>query len=192
MYHNKGELLLAHELVLQFKKIDFHRNEKITYKSLLKMLTTPKEDEIGIQVYFAQYQMALGHNAHLGHYYRQMLQIVKFISEAPPKMFDERQRYDYAKMLRSQLCDAEQVLLYYNSLSLMGQAWNERHGIDDDNIETWGYILRFRLIKNIPTSYPFFGIVPTEYYRDEIKKWKEMYDESFFETEAFDKFGNSE
>lgn len=191
VYHNKGELLLAHELVMQFKKIDYHRNEKISYKSLLKKLTTPNEEEVNLQVYFAQYQMALGHNAHLGHYYRQMLQIVKFISEAPQKMFDERQKYDYGKLLRSQLCDAEQVLLYYNSLSLMGQAWNERHGTDDDDIKTWGYILRYRLIKNIPTSYPFFGIVPIEYYRDEIKKWKNMYGESFFETEAFTKCGNS-
>lgn len=192
VYHNKGELLFANELVWHFKKIEYHRSEKITYKSLLKKLTKPKQDESGIHVYFAQYQMALGHNAHLGHYYRQMLQIVKFISEAPPKMFDERQKYDYAKMLRSQLCDAEQVLLYYNSLSLMGQAWNERHGNDDDDIETWGYILRFRLIKNIPTSYPLFGMVPIKYYRDEIKKWEEKYGESFFETEVFAKFGKSE
>lgn len=190
-YNKKDELLLASELLSQMQKIVCHSNSNVTYKSLLKRMTTPPIDEIRIEEYSAWYPMALGHNAHLGHYYRQMLQIIKYISEAPSKMIDEHQKYGYAKLLRSQLCDAEQILLFYNSLSIMGRAWNERHGTDDDDIQTWCYILRYRLIKNIPSNYPFFGITPIKHYQEEIKKWKDMYGEDFFENETFTVHGNS-
>lgn len=190
-YHKKDELLFAFELIEQVRTLGYHRNDNVSYRSLLKRLTTPSEEELSEAEYSARYQMAQGHNALLGHYYRQMLQIIKFVTEAPPKMFNEFQKYEYAKLLRSQLCDAEQILLYYNSLSVMGQAWNERHGTDDDDIQTWGYILRYRLIKNIPSNFPFFGIVPIDFYKNEIDKWKHMFGEDFFENEAFTKFGNS-
>lgn len=190
-YHQRNELLLAYELIEQFRKLYFHLHENVSYKSLLKRLKLPKEDEPSADQYSASYQMAQGHNALLGHYYRQMLQIVKFVSEAPPKMFNEQQKYEYAKLLRSQLCDAEQILLYYNSLSVMGRAWNERHGTDDDDIQTWGYILRFRLIKNIPSNFPFFGVTPIEYHKEKIDKWKQMFGEDFFENETFMNFENS-
>lgn len=190
VYNHQDELLLSHELVLKVQKMFYHSNEKVTYKSLLKKITTPPIEEINLNEYSAHYQLAQGHNAQLGHYYRQMLQIVKYVSDAPQKLFDERQKYEYVKLLRSQLCDAEQILLFYNSLSIMGRAWNERHGDDDEDINTWGYILRYRMIKNIPSSFPFFGIVPTEFYKEEIKKWKQMFGEDFFENETFTKFGN--
>ena len=190
-YHKKDELLLAYELIEQLRKLYYHHHDNASYKSLLKRLTLPKENELSEDQYSARYQMAQGHNALLGHYYRQMLQIIKYISEAPPKLFDEKRKYEYAKLLRSQLCDAEQILLYYNSLSVMGRAWNERHGTDDDDIKTWGYILRYRLIKNIPSNFPFFGIVPIEYYKEKTDKWKQMFGEDFFENETFTKFGSS-
>lgn len=169
----------------------YHKNDSVTYKSLLKRLTTPSVEELSVVEYSARYQMAQGHNALLGHYYRQMLQIIKYITDAPLKMLNEQHKYEYAKLLRSQLCDAEQILLYYNSLSVMGLAWNERHGSDDDDIQTCGYILRYRLIKNIPSNFPFLGVAPIEYYRDEINKWKKLFGEDFFENETFTKLGNS-
>ena len=190
-YNKKNELLLAFELIEQIRKMAYHKNDSVTYKSLLKRLTTPSVEELSVVEYSARYQMAQGHNALLGHYYRQMLQIIKYITDAPLKMLNEQHKYEYAKLLRSQLCDAEQILLYYNSLSVMGQAWNERHGSDDDDIQTWGYILRYRLIKNIPSNFPFFGVAPIEYYRDEINKWKKLFGEDFFENETFTLHGNS-
>lgn len=190
VYNGKDDLYLANELLSQIQKVTYHSDNAVIYRSKLKRLTTPPIDKINIDEYSAHYQMALGHNAQLGHYYRQLLQIVKYISEAPI-ILEESKKYDYAKLLRSQLCDAEQILLFYNSLSIMGSAWNERHGTDDDDISTWCYILRYRLIKNIPTNFPFFGITPIGYYHEETKKWKEMFGESFFEHETFTLHGNS-
>ena len=191
VYTGQEEILLAYELHLQFMKLYFTPRENDTYKSLLKRITIPNEEEIRIEHYTAHYPMARGHNAQLGHYYRQMLQIVKYASESAPQMIDEKQKYNYVKLLRSQLCDAEQILLYYNSLSIMGKAWNEQHGADDDDIQTWGYILRFRLIKNIPSNYPFFGVTPIEYYKEKTHKWRQMFGEDFFENKTFTMFGNS-
>lgn len=190
VYHGREELHLANELLSQLQKLAYHSTDTVTYRSKLKRLTTPPIDKINIDEYSAHYQMALGHNAQLGHYYRQLLQIVKYISETPI-ILEECQKYNYAKLLRSQLCDAEQILLFYNSLSIMGMAWNERHGTETDNISTWCYILRYRLIKNIPTNFPFFGITPIGYYQEETKKWKELFGESFFEHETFTLHGNS-
>ena len=190
VYHGREELYLANELLSQLQKLAYHSTDTVTYRSKLKRLTTPPIDKINIDEYSAHYQMALGHNAQLGHYYRQLLQIVKYISETPI-ILEECQKYNYVKLLRSQLCDAEQILLFYNSLSIMGMAWNERHGTETDDISTWCYILRYRLIKNIPTNFPFFGITPIGYYQEETKKWKELFGESFFEHETFTLHGNS-
>ena len=191
IYHHQGELLLAHVLVSKIQDMVCNIHENTTYKSMLIKLSTPTLEEINIQEYTSHYKAALGHNAQLGHYYRQMLQIVKYVSDAPSELIDEQKKYDYIKLLRSQLCDAEQILLFYNSLSIMGKAWDERHGTDDNDIRTWCYLLRYRLIKNIPSSFPFFGITPIAYYKEETKKWKTMFGESFFENETFTMHGNS-
>lgn len=175
---------LENELYWRIKEMVFVEDKYSTYKTRLMSLT--KVDTVS---YRAPYEMACGHNGVLGHYYRQMLQMVKFVSDAPEKLISEEQKYEYVKLLRSQMCDAEQVLFYYNSTSVWGKAWRERHGNDDDDEKTWSYIIRYRLIKNIPVNYPFFGIPPTIYYKEDIKRWEGQYGKSFFETDLFGQHG---
>lgn len=177
---------LENELYWRVREMVFVEDASSVYK--LRLMSLVKIDTIS---YKAPYKMACGHSGVLGHYYRQMLQIVKFVSEAPDKLISEEQKYEYVKLLRSQMCDAEQVLFYYNSTSVWGKAWRERHGDDDNNENSWSYIIRFRLIKNIPVNYPFFGISPTKYYKEDIKRWEEKYGKSFFETDLFGQSGNS-
>lgn len=64
-----------------------------------------------------------GYNEKLGVYYRQLYQIAKFI--ALKEGITEPVRYQYMRLLRSQLSDYEQILLYYNSLTKIGEAWDE-------------------------------------------------------------------
>lgn len=64
-----------------------------------------------------------GYNEMLGVYYRQLYQIAKFV--ALKEGISEQTRYQYMRLLRSQLSDYEQVLLYYNSLTKIGEAWDE-------------------------------------------------------------------
>ena len=137
----------------------------------------------------AHYKMMEGHNEELGTYYRQMFQFFTTIANADESIADEEQKYKYAKLLRSQLTDCEQALLYYNSMSEMGMAWNKRNEASDDLRERMGLIARFRLIKNIPGNYPFFGFTPDFVYQNDIRIWRDEYGKDFFEHPSFMKEG---
>lgn len=126
-----------------------------------------------------------GHNVELGLYFRQLYHIVKMIA-ASQVLIDEKEKYEYVKILRTQLSDYEQILLYYNSLTYVGKKWNEPNQTQTflnkkySWIEKMGFIPRFRLIKNIPPSYNFIGIAPEEVYEEEIKLYNK-HNINFFE-----------
>lgn len=161
-------------------------------KSLIRYQDYFLNDKISIVRYpnscNAHYKMMKGHHEELGTYYRQMFQIFTSIADLDDNIADEDQKYRYAKLLRSQLTDSEQALLYYNSMSEMGAAWNKRSVSLGNTREGMGLIARFRLIKNIPGNYPFFGLTPDLVYQNEIKIWRE-YGKDFFEHPSFMKEG---
>lgn len=100
-------------------------------------------------------------NELLGRYYRHLFQIVKYVDGQPDDMFDEKEwKKEYLGILRSQMSDFEQLLLYYNAQSSLGKAWDENH-----------YIERYQLIKNIPYSSIAFcaGVPPCDRYAKEVK-----------------------
>ena len=176
--------------------------ENLLYQSLLHILyekSTVKyqdfflSDNISINQYpksiHAHYKMMKGHNEELGTYYRQMFQIFTTIANLDESIADEDQKYRYAKLLRSQLTDSEQALLYYNSMSEMGAAWNKRNTSPCNTREGMGLIARFRLIKNIPGNYPFFGITPDLIYQNDMKVWRDEYGKDFYEHPSFLKEG---
>lgn len=115
-----------------------------------------------------------------GHYYRQMYQIVKYVANT--KWLDEKKKYNYIKMLRSQLSDYEQMMLFYNSLSVNGNNWREPY--PESTIEKMGFIARFRLIKNIPFHFDYFGNHPQKCFTTEIEAWKAK-GIMFFENEIY-------
>lgn len=90
-----------------------------------------------------------GHNSRLGHYYRHLFQTVKFVLDQEDKIIEDK--YQYVKIIRAQLSNYEQVLLYYNSISLFGKPW-----IDNKYLTDW------RMIKNIPLYIADFGPDPKE------------------------------
>ena len=139
--------------------------------------------------YMAHYKMMKGHNEELGTYYRQMFLFFKAISDVDEIIADENQKYRYAKLLRSQLTDCEQALLYYNSMSEMGTEWNKRNASQGNTRQGMGLVARFRLIKNIPGNYPFFGFTPDFVYQNDIKVWRDEYGKDFFEHPSFMKEG---
>ncbi len=94
-----------------------------------------------------KYKPFCGHESKLGHYYRHLYQMVKFV-EDNTKEFEHTERRSYMKLIRAQLSDHEQLLLYYNSFSY-GHKW-----FSEDLLSDW------RLIKNIPIHHANFGILP--------------------------------
>lgn len=107
-------------------------------------------------------------NSLLGHYYRHLYQTVQFV--ANEKTINEEEKSKYTKLIRAQLSDFEQVLLYYNSLSVMGAKWITPIG--EMSIEKMCPIARFRLIKNIPYYIEYFGIKPNELFKTEKIIWE--------------------
>lgn len=126
------------------------------------------------------YDISKGYNVFLGHYYRNLFQIVEFVANYNNKLISEKQKYEYVKMLRAQLSDYEQIMLYYNSISDIGRNWNNISNQDSDiPQQKMGYIARFKLIKNIPFD-SLVGLWPNLKYEKEIKIYQKL-EERFFE-----------
>ena len=101
-----------------------------------------------------------GHQVRLGHYYRHLFQTVKYIDTV--KFLDEKEKYNYVKILRAQLTQHELAIFFINSLSI-GQAW-----------EINKYITKYKLIKNLPQNF-VENINPKDYYSGFEYEWDRRY-----------------
>ncbi len=121
--------------------------------------------------------LALERHVTLGHYYRHLYNMVDYIDKAEHIAQDSKDRY--CKIVRSQLSDYEQILLYYNTLSPLGEAWNNPLGVT--NRDKMCLIAKYRLLKNCPYYLQYHGIKPSETYSEEIKAYRKT-GKRFFET----------
>lgn len=129
------------------------------------------KDNPNTLVYKANYIPFGGHISRLGHYFRHLYQTVKIISQQDENIINAEMKQAYAKILRAQLSDFEQLLLFYNINSTLGNAWIK----GNEN-----FIKEYRMIKNMPVPLADFGIKPNEIFSTEIKYWQNK-NKSFFE-----------
>ena len=104
-----------------------------------------------------------GHISRLGHYYRHLFQTVKYVAEQEEKIIPNK--YIYLKTLRAQLSTHEQLFLYYNALSVLGEPWLKN-----------GYLTEYRMIKNIPLPMASFGIYPKKKLGDKNSKGELLFE----------------
>ena len=65
--------------------------------------------------YFFKFYPFEGHESRLAHYYRHLFQTVKFVVQQEEKgLIEYHQTRQYLRVLRAQLSNAEQLMLYYN------------------------------------------------------------------------------
>lgn len=76
-----------------------------------------------------------GHQSRLGHYYRHLYQMVRYVDQQTLEI----DKYEYVKTIRAQLSTHEQALLLINSLTPMGRGWWDNE-----------LIVKYRLVQNIP------------------------------------------
>lgn len=112
------------------------------------------------------YFIISSHNVLIGHYFRHLFQMVKMLENE--KSLNESEKYTYAKQLRAQLNDNEQLLLYYNAMSEIGSEWLKPH-----HKNTWGRkykcpIERFNMIKNIPYNMEILGVKPQNVFINDV------------------------
>lgn len=103
-----------------------------------------------------------GHQYHLAHYYRHFFRTVIYIHEQPKWLVSSREKMDYIDLLRAQMSNYEQALLFLNSLSLLGHKW-------ENNGET-NLITKYGLIRNLPKSF-IPDMNPKKYYGEIKFEW---------------------
>lgn len=92
-----------------------------------------------------------GHTTRLGQYFRNLFHILDYTQNI--HILSQEDKYELIKSLRSQLSSYEQILIYFNSLSLYGIPLREN-----------GFINNYKLIKNIPIPLvDFAGDIHTQY-----------------------------
>lgn len=64
-----------------------------------------------------------GHSEFLGHYYRHLFHTVKFVVSAKDVLLTYDECRNYLRVLRAQLSNHEQIMMFYNWLSTYGGAW---------------------------------------------------------------------
>lgn len=94
-----------------------------------------------------------GHQSRLGHYFRHLFQTIRLIDESEIITYEEKCKY--VKTLRAQMTTQEQSLLFFDSLSTLGQNWEHQNG--------HFFVTKYNLIKNIPEQIYDF-IDPQEFY----------------------------
>lgn len=81
-----------------------------------------------------------GYHQVLGKYFRHLYNLVKFVDSSEALNSEEKMKY--TKIIRSQLSDYEQIILFINSLTPLGEKWEIR---GNNN-----FFSKYQLIKNIP------------------------------------------
>ena len=104
---------------------------------------------------FNKYYM--GHQFRLDHYYRNLYMAIEYITNE--KALSEIDKYNYVKIIRSQLSTTEQMLLMINSITYLGRGW-ELFAEEGKK-----FFSLYDLIKNIPQE-RVFGFEYRKVYPD--------------------------
>lgn len=82
----------------------------------------------------------MGYATQLAHYYRHLFQTVKFVVNQDDKLLSYEDKRKYLRILRAQLSNPEQTMIFYNWLSGFGRQWEN---------ETNKFFTDYRMIHNI-------------------------------------------
>jgi hypothetical protein len=96
-----------------------------------------------------------GHQSRLGHYFRHLRRTVTFVHRN--SFLTTTQKKEYIRILRAQLSNHEQIILFFNSISDLGLKWE----LKNDNNEA--LITTYHLLRNIPLG-SIYGFNPKRYY----------------------------
>lgn len=107
-----------------------------------------------------------GHQNNLAHYFRHLYMIIRYINEE--KNISYIDKWEYSKLLRTQLSNHEQILFFLNSISIVGRDWEFKKTNVNEQLVT-----KYDLIKNITKSirdyYKIENFYPNVVYEDIAK-----------------------
>jgi len=115
------------------------------------------QDEFTVEFFYMPF---MGHANRIGHLYRHLFQTCQFILKNNKLNFPKQK--EYLKILRAQLSNFEQVMLYYNALVWFKKDWDK-------------LFVDYQFIHNLPLDLIDMGPDVNELYKDEIAKvWKQQ------------------
>ncbi len=125
--------------------IQFHKHLDGLNQELSNQLPTYHayfiKDYSGLDtIKFMHSSFVSGKSSMLGHYFRHLYQCVKFVVEQDEAFLCYQTKREYLKILRAQLSNHEQALLFYNWLADFGGNWES-----DDN----KFFSDYRMIHNL-------------------------------------------
>lgn len=134
----------------------------------------PNETDYAHRIDFREYK---GYSSSLGHYFRHLFLMVKFVAYNDA-ITDYEIKMKYLKILRAQLSNHEQILLFYNWLSPdYGGAWeNEEHR----------FFTEYKIIHNLWVG----ELYQNQYIIDAVNGLIDKYNRNPKETPLFEFQGN--
>ncbi|WP_158860984.1 putative phage abortive infection protein [Lunatibacter salilacus] len=131
-----------------------------------------KLEEINDVTWKPSYIPFQGHVSKLGHYYRHLYQLFKFICSNPTLENNKELTYSYVKIVRAQLSNHEQALIYFNSFFNAGKIWWQESdpNLKNEKGERLSYFLDYGIIKNLPFHLTKFGPEPEMEFRLALSK----------------------
>jgi hypothetical protein len=109
-----------------------------------------------------KYAPFTGHENRLGHYYRHLYSTVKYVvSKEKEGLITYNKSREYLKVLRAQMSNDEQLMLYYNYIIGFGKDW-----------ENDGYLTKYRMLHNLPINKVKYAEPPRVHFKNFINSIK--------------------
>ena len=113
----------------------------------------------------SKYKLFQGHENMLGHYYRHLFHTVKFITEQNIAFIPYKEKRKYLRLLRAQLSNYEQAMLFYNYLAY-ARDWEEGNK----------FLTDYRMIHNLYENI----LIDDNYFKEELDKLKQKQGEVLY------------
>lgn len=160
--------LFIKECRAELKKVRLEHKETFSGKNDFIL----NSEKIDLHIKYAPFT---GHESRLAHYYRHLFSTVKFVvRKEKEKLFDYKQSREYLKILRAQMSNDEQILLYHNYISGIGEEWESKENL---------FLSKYRMLHNLPIDRVKHVEKPRKHFSKQIieiaKILKDRYDPMF-------------
>ncbi|MFN3968212.1 putative phage abortive infection protein [Flavobacterium sp.] len=121
-----------------------------------------------------KYAPFTGHENRLGHYYRHLYGLVKFVvNNEKNGLFSYLKSREYLKIVRGQMANDEQLMLYYNYRIGFGGDWDYKGKSGNE------YFTKYRVLHNLPIDKIRYAESPRKHFENFIELIKNDNDPLF-------------
>lgn len=152
----KGLNGLSNADQVYIKAIEVNSNHNETFLFENDFPNTNFLSSLGLGNVIVNYELFKGHENELGHYYRHLFHTVKFVANQPEDFINYEKKRDYLRLLRAQLSNYEQVMLFYNYLAYATQWENSKNKFFSD----------YRMIHNLYDNL----LMNDSYFHEKLKE----------------------